>query len=463
MNPGERKVGFFSLSAYFFWVTLASGWTAAAVALFWTPAPALRPAVRIPFGLGMAVFSLLVAAFWSYRLQKKLGRAFLLFQLGILAAVAVGTGTLETWARFRLTPWPGRLLHGTSVSAAADRVRAVQPRASGPNSWGQRDRERNLAPAPGITRVALLGGSFLEEASLTPLSRTLEEKVGAPYEFVNLGVRGSSPRETFWRAKNVALPLGADRWLLFFDPTEDFLWPMASETQLLPHLARLVIDRPPRGSLMGDLFPGLTQRLFPLSTPENSALERDITSRLRKGKPEDLTAVLAKLVPASRLSGLDLRPLTRALARPDLGLIHPPFLRRMMTETLVTGTETVAVESLELTARWLLATARLARRSGAQLSVVLIPPAETVDDRLRDLWSPVGDIRRGATKWTKATDWLKAELENRVDTIDLQPSLVGTRGTYLNGDGRWSRSGNEVAASRIAERFAKASPTSGLP
>ncbi len=470
MDKSEKRVSFLGLSAYFAVVCIASGWGAATVALFLIPAPALKPAGRVGATLAVALVLAFLVTGLAVWLHRKLGKSFLLFQAAILALLALSLGAGEAWLRSGLAPWPARVLHGKVSSSATDRLKAVRPKTAATNSWGQRDKERAKTPEQGVTRVALLGGAFLEEGVLAPLSRLVDERVGRPYEFVNLGVSGSSPREIFWRAKDIALPLGAERLIVFFDPTEDFIAPLASEKRLLPHLARLVADHPPRGSLLGEIFPGLIQRLLPMGGDANP-LERDLTQRLKKGRTEEILALLTKLTPtakrdemAERLGKADLKRLARALALPDLGLVRPAFLQRLLASLSWERGNGVSQENLETTARWLAATLRLGRRAGLETTLVLIPPAEATDDRLRDLWSSVGDIRVGARQWTEAADWLKNRLGDQTDVLDLREAFAGVRGTYLNGDGHWTPAGNEIASLRLAERFGKTpAPTTTFP
>jgi hypothetical protein len=155
--------------------------------------------------------------------------------------------------------------------------------------------------------------------------------------------------------------------------------------------------------------------------------------------------------------------LARALARPDLGLVDPAFLRRLLLSVTWEEGNLLPAGQVEATARWLSATAKLGRRTGMETTIVVIPPAELADDRLREMWSSYGDIRTGARYYAEATERLHQQLGDQVDWLDLQSALTGTRGTYLSADGHWSRTGTELAASRLSERFAQAAPTTQIP
>lgn len=88
---------------------------------------------------------------------------------------------------------------GEFVSSPDPVLRYVpRPGAADINAHGLRDRERELAKAPGVTRVLLLGDSvaygFCNERGPLPLSALLnarlEEALGPGFEVLNFGVSG---------------------------------------------------------------------------------------------------------------------------------------------------------------------------------------------------------------------------------------------------------------------------------
>ncbi len=70
------------------------------------------------------------------------------------------------------------------------------------NARGLRDREHALAPAPGVTRIVLLGDSFAWGWGVDDgrsFADVLEERLGPAVEVVNLGVPGySTDQELLW-------------------------------------------------------------------------------------------------------------------------------------------------------------------------------------------------------------------------------------------------------------------------
>ena len=459
----EKRTGFLTLSGYFCLSFLAVGSLLAVFALFWIPAPALKPPYRVGFTLTATLAIAAALAWLGKRLEETLVKPFLRFQAAAILVVIAALGIAEAGYRGSLPPFPARLLHGTASGAPAEKLHALHPIAVGVNPWGQRDETRALIPAAEKPRAAVLGGGFLEDSSKVPVSLLIEEKTAG--EFVNLGVRGSTPRELYWRAKRVALALGARKLVLFFDPVEDFLAPQASETRLLPHLASLVVDRPPKASLFGELFPSLAHRLLPIPLLQP---DQGFAARLAEGTPENLASILASLAPvnkrdelAARLGKRDLKNLSQWLARPDLGFVQASFVKRLLVSAVGEELPPISTVSRETTAKWIGATLRLAKRNAVDTTLVLIPPAELVDERLREIWAPIGDVRRQAARYGDGLDFMKETFSAKTDVVDLRTVLAGTRGTYLDADGHWSRAGTELVASKLAENFSKTAPNPG--
>ena len=72
------------------------------------------------------------------------------------------------------------------------------------NSFGNRDRERSLYPAPGTLRIAVLGSSYtaaLEVEQQQTYTAMLERELsrpGAPVEVLNFGVEGYGPAQMYY-------------------------------------------------------------------------------------------------------------------------------------------------------------------------------------------------------------------------------------------------------------------------
>lgn len=96
------------------------------------------------------------------------------------------------------------------------------------NALGWRDRERTRAKAPGVTRVAVLGDSYVEafqveldSTFIGVAERALNGRAGARYEFMNFGRSGMSPAEELLVLERDVLPCDPDVVVLLFTPHND--------------------------------------------------------------------------------------------------------------------------------------------------------------------------------------------------------------------------------------------------
>ena len=95
------------------------------------------------------------------------------------------------------------------------------------------------------------------------------------------------------------------------------------------------------------------------------------------------------------------------------------------------------------------------------LTIVVIPEAFQVDDRMRDQWLPLADLRKcTAPCRDAATRFVQRASAAELDVIDLQTTLQGQRGTYLNLDGHWSRLGVENVSTLLAKHWRERHSTS---
>ncbi|MCA9072970.1 MAG: hypothetical protein KDA84_28800, partial [Planctomycetaceae bacterium] len=157
---------------------------------------------------------------------------------------------LGEWVlRFATPPWPVVGLHAVQVDVAQ---RAWAHQDSGPvalNDWGQRDSERSITKPPGTFRIAMVGDSFLEESTTTPLSQAVEAELGrSDVEVLNLGISATEPDEYYYRVKNIALNLDIDHCVLCLFAGNDFIDP----NRTLDTTAGIVAVYP-RGSLFSSL------------------------------------------------------------------------------------------------------------------------------------------------------------------------------------------------------------------
>ena len=97
------------------------------------------------------------------------------------------------------------------------------------NSLGMRDRERSLTPAPGTTRIALLGDSMVagEQVDLDKtMARVLEAKLqnklgseGRSYEVLNFGIGGYTLAQEFLLLQTKVWAFHPDIVILFLSPS----------------------------------------------------------------------------------------------------------------------------------------------------------------------------------------------------------------------------------------------------
>ena len=163
------------------------------------------------------------------------------------------------------------------------------------NSLGLRDVERTIARPPGVTRVLLLGDSFVAGAQVPVDStvsrvteRTLATSLGRPVEVWNCGVTGYSTAQELLYLRHVAREFAPDVVVLAFfagNDVSDQVAPLATSLRNRPffHLRgdSLVLDRGqlrPDGGVIGWLR--RHTRLFGWVTTQHRALR----IRLHEGR-----------------------------------------------------------------------------------------------------------------------------------------------------------------------------------
>jgi hypothetical protein len=97
------------------------------------------------------------------------------------------------------------------------------------------------------------------------------------------------------------------------------------------------------------------------------------------------------------------------------------------------------------------------------LTIVVIPEAFQVDDRMREQWLPLADMRRCTVPCRDAAQgFIGRARADSLDVVDLHDVLQRTRGTYLNLDGHWSSDGVKLVAGVLAKHL-MAGPTISRP
>lgn len=386
-------------------------------------------------------------------------------KFGLAAYVILGVFLLsaaETAAAVRGVPWPAMGLHGVEPEAGRKAWhRSALWRKDGTlNSWGQRDLERPPAPPAGRVRVALVGDSFLEEGGTAPLSVRTEQLSGNPYEVLNLGVSATGPGEYYYRIKNIALPLGAERVIYFFYTGNDFYevqdlrswWGMAAVYPRDSLLSKLGLLR---------LNHLLSNRHRPLLRAWGRAGELNRMEDARRAlvlglSDEALRRFLLNFVEPDnrpRLYTALSRPSAQAffqmLRRPDQGLFRSYILERALE---VASGQRLADPIDETPAyEWVLRAYQTCRKARRQFVLVIVPEAFAVDPRMRAQWAALADLEESFRPNREAAARLAERAKaDGIPVLDLHPIFDGKEGAYLNLDGHWSAAGGELAARTLA-------------
>ena len=442
-----------------------------------TPAPGLTglqeatPAAGVAGG---AFAATMAAGTWLFlRDRKKLLFNSALFILIFLTSLYA----CEITARFFVPPWPAMGLHAVNPkrgNICYDRIsRARQGVKS--NSWGQRDRERTLRPAPGIYRVAFVGDSFLEDSTTVPVSLGTERDLGQRnVEVLNLGVSATDPDEYFYRTKNIALPLGARLVVLFIYSGND----LGAHIRTMP--AFLGICAPyPRGSFLdlagcgalNHLIMGRDRPFFDawfkagdLNTREQhlgylfSQMDDDQTRAFIFNKIPAMSAPCRDAL-AERLERPEMGEFFSMLRHPDAGLFRSYHLMAAFQAASVANASVANVSDKNAWV-WIKRTYELCRNRHRDFALVIVPVAFQVDPRVEKQWAPLADMRKLTAPMSVAAKRLADTARaTGISVIDLHGVLRGIPGTYLNMDGHWSDKGSAVVAKTMAGYLRKKIPS----
>lgn len=408
--------------------------------------------------------------FCARRLHRTLGRNLALATTMAALVALVTLVFANVAASLVIPPWPARALHGVDPKAWAQAFSTAEGDANavGWNSWGQRDRPREATPAPGSRRVALVGDSLLEEGSTVPLNVRMEQVLHTPdLEVINLGVSASAPDEYFYRVRNVALPLGATDVMMFIYAGNDLI-----NKRTLRSLMGISATSP-RDSLLSVVgLNALTHVTMNWRRPVLRAWGQggeELQAEMRMHK-ELIAATDEQLVTRFARHVEDKKDvLTAWLSRAEVGsfwaMIRAPDQNRFRSYFLwpalehAAGRPTMTVNGVDFTAGWPTLAAQECARHGVKFTVVLIPEAFAVDDRMVEQWGPVAPMRTVMAPKAEALDQVGKLLRTRgIEVVDLNEVLLHSRGTYLNMDGHWSQAGVDMVAHALAQRFQDATP-----
>jgi hypothetical protein len=417
-------------------------------------------------------------------------KAFFWTVYGLLL-VAVTIGGLEVLASFYTPAWPAFELRPI-VASSAD-MRQIKTLADAPqsipfyNSWGLKDRERTIAPPPGIrSRSVFVGDSFLEGMfSLTPLNEDVEQDWAREgirdREAINLGISATGPPQYYYRIKTVALKLHPDVILEMFYSGNDFVPDSLSPWSIPP----LVAERP-EPSLLGAVAPHLTWLIVNrLGLSEfgrgnkSIANEFDILNDIAKKPLEQRAGLLADYYKKHYYPGLDRKTLEALFSRGGADFWVPyertddqhEFLQGWLFANLVDweivhptwpapkdraeAERMVDPKEIEATLSWLTGARRLAEAKGVKFLLAVAPMA-SVDPRYAEYWKPwprfyAQNVRRQASR----RHLLAALRAKGLQPIDLEQDLEGVPGTYRLTDGHWTALGTSIVAKRIAAELLK--------
>lgn len=413
------------------------------------------------------VLSVLAFLYLGRKLSRAHGRRFgfaVVYFLMLSVTTLVSANVLSS---FFAVPWPANALHGVSTEigeTAWGRVES-RPDAVGVNSWGQRDRERQVRPPAGVTRVAFVGDSVLEESALVPLPLATERTIGnARVEVVNLGVSATDPTEYFFRIKNVALPLAPQHVFLFFYAGNDFVDAVSLRAWL--GLAAVY----PRDSLLSSL--GLLSLNHVLTNQERpvlkiwfggpglyrneKSLEKQFAGAATDQAVEQLLLSLispqAQPILERALSKAAMGDFYQMLRAPDEGLFRSYYLKAAIERVL--GNPIRPVPNPDRIYRWVKGSRDICVAAGVRFTLVIVPEAFAVDARMQQQWSALADMHEVEKPNALAAAQLAdmARLDG-IEVLDLHEVLRGLSGTYLNMDGHWSRQGVNLVAEYLAKRI----------
>lgn len=378
---------------------------------------------------------------------------------------------LGEWVlRFTTPPWPTVGLHAVPVEVARD---AWAFQDAGPvalNDWGQRDSQRSVTKPPGTFRIAMIGDSFLEESTTTPLSQAVESQLGrSDVEVLNLGVSATEPDEYFYRVKNIALALDIDHCVLCLFAGNDFIDPNRTLETTAGILAVY-----PRGSLFSSL--GLHSWNHLLTNHQRPVLktwlkagnllehETHLGQAIAGSNDQQLRDLLFSIDHAQR-DPVQLNTLAQRLNSPEMPaffqMIRHPDKGRFRSYYLHYGLWSASVGdgqweplSERFAYHWVKETVKACEARNVGITLVIIPEAFQVDPRMVEQWKPLTDMRQLlSTCRTVAEQAVERAQSDGIATIDLQESFEGVPGTYLNLDGHWSDKGLDLAAEVIAARL----------
>ncbi len=305
------------------------------------------------------------------------------------------------------------------------------------------------------------------------MSLATEKKIArSDVEVINLGVSATGPDEYFDRLRGVARPLGVSHCCLFIFTGNDFVSP----ARTLPSYGGIAsVD--PRPSLLTSLRldgwnHALTNKQRPVMQTwlQGASLAADEQNRSRALQQASDADMRAMLLGASGFESEAQERLAAKLNRNGMekffDILRNPDADRFRSYYLGDALRAAADDdwhwepNSELVAwQWTEQAARFCRRHRLGFTVVVIPEGFQIDDRMREQWLPLADMRKCTAPCRAAADrFVQRARAASLDVVDLHDVLKGSRGTYLNLDGHWSELGVEKVATLLAKHLQEARP-----
>ncbi len=430
--------------------------------------PVGGPAAQLPARILALIVGGLFCVLTFRALHRNEGRSFV-FQFILFQAILWSTlyGSELVCSRL-IPPWPNLELKGFPRRSDVGRMRVwADEGASGYNSWGQKDVERQVSPTAGRRRIIFIGDSFLEDSAGPPVSLRVEGRLENT-EVLNLGVSASAPDDYYWRTRNIGLRLKPELCVVFHYDGNDWI-----DRPTLEGWFGVLAVLPRRSALsmlgLRSLNHLLTWSWRPIHrvNPEGRLFnhERALGEAMSVATDEEIAEFLISIgARFGKAAGIEQaladgnpQPLYQAIREPDEGRFRSYYLERLVSEIGISIPPAAdwLTSSERYTERALLETRKVCRSAGVEFLLVLIPEGSQVDARMREIYASVDDIAMGTSRITERYGLgLKNRLEARgVEVLDLRPALSAVRGSYLNLDGHWSDAGSAAVAEVVAQRI----------
>lgn len=397
-------------------------------------------------------------------------KSFLFLHLYTILLIFFSGLILEFLGSFYVPPWPYYKLRPIIVTKEwAQRI------GGNFNSFGLRDKEREILKPPGKKRIIFLGDSFLEGIFCkNTLSGYCEESLlnrGIDFiECINLGVSNTDIRHYFYRLKEIGLKMSPDAVFLFFASQNDFV-KVGYGNKPIP-----LIAEHPLPSALGKLMPRFTwlvinRTQFPIFISKAKRV-KDEFEYLKSiaGLPyEDGIKLLSEYMSKHYLPSISPEKIEKILRKGGKRMWDElnekkedqEYLSGKWVESLIkyalkkekkdkTDTK-VDIKMLEATASWILKMDEELKKKNIVLYVFLIPFAIDVDPSYREYFKAFiteEDFKPQRILRERLFDLLK---NKGINVIDLKEILDGKERSYRKWDSHFTEKGHKLVTAKVLE------------